>query len=283
MPGYVDNDMRGRYRFAEESIASCAETISHPDVISLIGGYGLVADMVLGSLYVPNKRDGVYVAPSGNKLENGIAYIPLYEGEDALIDPVLISQFHRLQQKSLRTQFENAGLRYGDSEFKSHIGRLVEARRSTLDRPFHLRFNDDIPYAQVNYALSTENYIGNGHRVKHIPVVTEFIDKFDRRRQVLLHELVHVYQNLLLVMEPATPSVLTDSSMELEAYFVSTNAAIGLEGETYVMDHLPLQYSLEALRRTENDGKNDLFDMTSGIQTRILEYAMVDDRSVGAF
>lgn len=273
MAKYIDAETKNRHQVADHMIDLCADLLDNPEIQDATNGLAKEARSLLYLLYVPNQRDGYYVA-SGKKYEGqGIPLVVTAPGERTKIKRLAKYALHPLQEERLLGALADHGIDTSDVEYVKILDRI----RKTYNEHEGLYFrgpNDDGSWIACVYSPGSNIRLrSNNHQskpknytVETNPVVfmQTTLPEVDDSGDLVFHELVHIQQALTRIIYRTKDMKKICQRDELEAYSYEAIAQSIHYGQS--IEENPVKWramDIEAARRRINADSDDPFEITA--------------------
>lgn len=279
MAKIIDAETKKRHQVADRMIDLCADLLDNPEIQGATNGLAKEARSLLDLLYVPNKRDGYYVA-SGKKYEGqGIPLVVAAPGERTKIKRLAKYALHPLQEERLQGALADHGIDTSDIEYAKILDRIRKTYNE-YEGPYFGGPDDDGSWIACVYSPGSNIRLqSNNHqsKPKHYTVETNPVvfmqanlPELDDSGDLVFHELVHVQQALTRVIYRTKDMKKICQRDELEAYSYEAIAQSIHYGQS--IEENPVKWramDIEAVRRRVNANSTDPFEITTELVAAI--------------
>ena len=273
MAKYIDAETKNRHQVADHMIDLCADLLDNPEIQNATNGLAKEARSLLDLLYVPNQRDGYYVA-SGKKYEGqGIPLIVTDPGERTKIKRLAKYALHPLQEERLQGALADHGIDTSDTEYAKILNRIRKTYNDYEGSHFRGPDDDGSWIACVYSPGSAIRLRSNDHQSKPKQYTVETnpvvfmqmsLPEVDDSGDLVFHELVHVQQALTRIIYRTKDMKKICQRDELEAYSYEAIAQSIHYGQS--IEENPVKWramDIEAARRRINADSDDPFEITA--------------------
>lgn len=275
----ITGETRKRHQVADHMIDLCADLLDNPAIQDATNGLAKEARSLLDLLYVPNQREGYYVA-SGKRLEGqGIPLIVTEPGEQTKIKRLAKYALHPLQEQRLQGVMADHDINTAEVEYAKILDRI---RKTYSEREgSHFKGpDDDGTWIACVYSPGSDIRLrsNNGKsKPKHYTVETSplvfmqsNLPEVDDSGDLLFHELVHVQQALTRIIYRTKDMKKIYQRDELEAYSYEAIAQSIHYGQN--IEENPVKWramDIENIRRRVNADSDDPFKISDALITAI--------------